>query len=107
MTRFFSSILLTATLLSSGLARAEAGPDADFSTTTIQTADLNLHSAAGRKALNGRIRRAADLLCGTNHTLPLDSSARTRACRAELFRSADRQVRVAVRRGEVEVLGTR
>ncbi|HEX8667173.1 MAG TPA: UrcA family protein [Allosphingosinicella sp.] len=107
MTRFFSSIVLAAALLSSGLARAEAAPAANLPTATIHTADLNLRSAMGRDALDGRIRGAANLLCGANHTLPLDSSARTRTCRAELFRSAERQVRVALRRGQVELLGTR
>lgn len=75
----------------------------------VATADLDLATAAGRKALNRRIARAAIDLCGTASDADLAGGNDTRACRDAAIAAARAQVaqRLASRRAAPIVLAAR
>jgi len=66
-----------------------AGPP----TAIVSLADLNLQSAAGRRALDQRIQRAADMLCIEPGKVDLDRLADQRDCYRTAMASARLQVR--------------
>lgn len=57
--------LIIALALLAATAAAPVAAQADRMTVAIPTADLNLASAAGQRALAGRIHRAARTICET------------------------------------------
>lgn len=70
----------------------------------VATADLDLATAAGRKALDTRIARAAIELCGTASDADLAGANDVRDCRGQAIASARAQ---AARRGVPIVLAAR
>ncbi|WP_167737619.1 UrcA family protein [Sphingomonas parva] len=58
----------------------------------VSYADLNLETEAGRKALNGRIRRAISFVCGDRTTLQLREAREQRDCARSARRSAVAQL---------------
>lgn len=75
----------------------------------VKVADLDLGTAAGRKALDRRIARAAIDLCGTASDADLAGANEVRACRDDAVAEAQAQVerRLAVGRREPIVLAAR
>jgi UrcA family protein len=68
--------------------------------------DLNLASAAGRRALDNRIEAAIDLVCNDGDSAELRANAQERACRVEATAAALPQRDAAIggqRRGIVRV----
>ena len=53
--------------------------------------DLNLGTAAGRAALDGRIQRAATRICGSALINELKFAAEVAACRADVVATAQEQ----------------
>jgi UrcA family protein len=65
--------------------------------TTVQTADLDLSSAAGQQALNHRLAVAAKAVCGTAWDIDVAGKNDMRRCRAETLAklAAERDQRIA------------
>ena len=65
--------------------------------TTVQTADLDLSSAAGQRALNHRLTIAAKEVCGTASDVDIEGKNDVRRCRVETLASlaAERDQRIA------------
>jgi len=100
------SPIVLATLLAAGAAQArpaEAGDDF----ASIRSGDLNLAAPGGLETFHGRVRAAANRLCGLAPGLPFYAARSIGACRAEIFRSADRQVSLASAGSDSGVAGTR
>lgn len=100
--------LLALSLISSGAfitPTVAQAPDV----RVVATADLDLSTDAGRKALDTRIARAAIDLCGTASNADLAGANDVRACRDGAIAQARAQVeqRLASRRGAPIVLAAR
>ena len=85
-------------------AGAHEGPS-----TTVHTADLNLASESGMATFRGRVKAAANRLCGADRSAPFDYETRAiAACRTQVFSSAQAQLGLTLAaRAEVGVAGTR
>jgi UrcA family protein len=91
MTKIFLATLLAFTATP---ALAEAPVSVS---TTVQTADLDLSSAAGQRALNHRLAIAAKEVCGSASDADVEGKNDVRRCRAETLASlaAERDQRIA------------
>ena len=97
MTRNFSSALIAAALCTAGAAQAkEPNPSA-----TIRYGDLNLASPSGVATFRGRVKAAANRLCGTAPAQVIHQARAAADCRAELMRSAEAQIAAAGATAEV------
>lgn len=105
MKKLVCSAVLASVLF--GGAAMEAPVSAQGASTVIRYADLNLGNEHGLATLRGRIKAAADRVCGSAPALPAGRAHSVEACRDEVFRSAEAQVSAARSSGIVEVLGTR
>jgi UrcA family protein len=105
MTKFLVSLALAAGLATAAQAQNAAG--ADTFSTTVRAGDLNLASPGGLATFRGRVRAAADHYCGAAPTKPLVENEAVSRCRAELSRSAEMQVSLAMSRIDNAVVGTR
>lgn len=85
--------ILAAAVAAAGLSTFTAvGPAmASEAGVTVQHADLNLASAAGRATLDRRIDRAARQICGTALTVELELAGEVNACRADVMAEARAQ----------------
>jgi len=100
-----SSAFLAA-LLAAGAAQArpdESGAD----TASIRSGDLDLDAPGGLETFHGRVRAAANRICGLAPGLPFYEARSIGDCRAEISRSADRQVSLAMAEGGIGAAGTR
>ena len=88
--------IFIATLLALTATPALAEPPVTIS-STVQTADLDLSSAAGQRALNHRLSLAAIDVCGTASDVDIAGKNDVRQCRAEVLASvaSDRDQRIA------------
>jgi UrcA family protein len=105
MTKFLVSVALAASLATASQAQNAAG--ADTFSTAVRAGDLNLASPGGLATFRGRVRAAADRSCGAAPTRPLVENNEVSRCRAELARSAEMQVGLAMSRIDDAVVGTR
>ncbi len=89
-----------ATLLLATPALAEQ----ETKSATVKTADLNLGTAEGRAELDGRIRKAADQVCGKD-IVGTDALVAFQTCRYHAWTSANRDAARLVERksGRVQV----
>lgn len=96
MTRIF-----IATLLAFTATPALAEPPA-IATSTVQTADLDLSSQAGQRALDRRLSQAAKEVCGTASDVDIAGKNEVRRCRVETLASlsAERDQHIARASGE-------
>src|SRR5436190_1099053 len=78
--------IFIATLLAFTATPALAESPATVS-STVQTADLDLSSAAGQRALNHRLSLAAIDVCGTASDVDIAGKNDVRQCRAEVLAS--------------------
>ena len=88
--------IFLATLLAFTVAPALAEPPMTVS-TTVQTADLDLSSAAGQQALNHRLSLAAKEVCGAASDVDIAGKNDVRRCRAETLANlaGERDQRIA------------
>ena len=74
-----ASALVTATLLKAVPALAEPAAN-EIAISYVQTADLDLRSDAGRRALDRRLVTAARDVCGTASAADLEGANAVRSC---------------------------
>ena len=74
-----ASALITGTILKAAPALAEP-TGGDVATSYVQTADLDLRSAAGRRQLDQRLSHAARDVCGTASNADLEGKNAVRSC---------------------------
>jgi UrcA family protein len=91
-------ILMSATLLCSGIASAESLVVTGESVPTrrVGFGDLNLGSEAGKARLAQRIRAAARDLCVENIVQPLETALPQRACFQRAMSDGNRQMTSAI-----------
>lgn len=97
--------IFLATLLAFTATPALAEPPV-IATATVQTADLDLSSQAGRQALDHRLNVAVKDVCGTASDFDLAGKNDVRRCRVETLAglSAERDQRIAAAsRNPIEV----
>lgn len=95
-------------LLAFGAGAEPAQAEAPGATRLVVShADLNLGAAAGRAALEPRIRRAARQLCAPAGPLDARSAGRARRCRDAAIASAQRQIEAAIIRQRAAQLASR
>ena len=88
--------IFLATLLAFSATPALAQPPA-LATSVVQTADLDLSTARGQRALDLRLSQAAREVCGTTSPADLAGQNEVRRCRVETLASlsAERDERIA------------
>lgn len=96
MTKIFIATLLAFTA-TPALAEAPV-----IATSTVQTADLDLSSKAGQRALDRRLSQAAKEVCGAASVVDIAGKNEVRRCRAETLGqlASERNERVAKASGE-------
>ena len=82
-----ASALITAVGIKAAPALAEA-PEAQTFVSVVQTADLDLGSADGKRALEQRVARAAREVCGTASDVDLVGQNKVRQCRHDTIARA-------------------
>ena len=99
---FALALIASATTITPTVQAAE--PDAGIS--VVQTADLDLSSAAGQRALERRIAQAAREVCGTPSDADLEGKNDVRKCRKDTIArvSAQREQLLASARSGSPVL---
>jgi UrcA family protein len=92
--------IFLATLLAFTATPALAEPPV-IATATVQTADLDLSSQAGRQALDHRLSQAVKEVCGTASDVDIAGKNDVRRCRVETLAnlSAERDQRIAAAAG--------
>ncbi|MDB5465430.1 MAG: hypothetical protein JWQ46_192 [Phenylobacterium sp.] len=83
MSNFAARIAGLATLALAALPMVALTTAAHAAPVRVQVADLNLASAAGEATFNGRVRSAANQMCGAERNLSMQARCRT-AIRAEV-----------------------
>jgi UrcA family protein len=88
-----TALFALALITSAAIIAPTAGQAAEPITLTsiVQTADLDLASADGRRELDRRIVRAARDVCGTASDVDLEGKNDVRQCRAETIAAATSQ----------------
>lgn len=94
--------LTTAVLIACTAAMATPALAASADSATIVYGDLDLDSPRGVATFQGRLRAAADRLCGRIVTEPLQQTAAVRECRASVAQEASEKV--FGRKGSVTVV---
>jgi UrcA family protein len=100
------SIALAA-ILAAPAAHARPVGEGDARSASIRSGDLNLATPGGLATLRGRVKVAANQLCGIAPALPFGEARAIGACRAQVFRSAERQAILAMAKPDSIVAGTR
>jgi UrcA family protein len=83
-----ASALITAAVIKGGPAAAEPGSNPDVSVSVVRTADLDLSTASGKRALDQRLVQAAHEVCGTASDADLAGKNAVRACRSSVLAEA-------------------
>jgi UrcA family protein len=91
-----TTVLLALAAESPGIGQPIIVEHAALPTARVIYADLNLHSDAGRQALEFRVRRAADSLCFEGGRTDLVRSTIEHDCYRKAIASAQPQIDVAV-----------
>jgi UrcA family protein len=102
-------ILMAAALIAATLAGPAMAQTAGYeqSQVRVQTADLDLATAAGQRTLGKRLEMAMVRLCGTPVFFTRDELADLETCRAEALKAAAPQIDAARARQAVSVASTR
>jgi len=90
-----TAALLLAAAAAAGFTAAPAQAAPTGYIVSVSASDLNLASAAGRRALDARIDAAADRLCGYQGVVSLRDMAAARDCRDTFVKSARSRTRSA------------
>lgn len=83
-----ASALITTAAIKAVPALAEPVAAQDINVSIVHTADLDLSTQAGRKALDHRLVNAAREVCGTASDVDLVGQNKVRACRANVLTDA-------------------
>ena len=84
-----AAFLITAVAIKATPALAD--PAAPVNVSRVQTADLDLSTRAGRRALDIRLANAARDVCGTASDVDLQGKNEVRKCRIEVLAKANAQ----------------
>lgn len=87
--------ILIAAVIAGALAAPALAADYDQGKVVIQTADLDLSTRGGQRALNKRLSVAIDRLCGTPVLFSRDEIAALQACEADARQMAAPQLAAA------------
>jgi len=96
-TLFLTTALLSLATVSPGNAKPIIIQDSVVPTAHVSYADLNLHSDAGRQALEFRVRHAADSLCLEDVNTDLVRWTIEHDCYRKAIAGAQPQIDAAVR----------
>lgn len=88
-------------------APAIAQQPAETFTASVRQDDLNLAGPAGIATFKGRVKALADRVCGTVPVAPIREAGPVAACRAQVFRSADSQLDLALAGPQAQFAGSR
>ena len=103
-----AGLLAGAVTAASGIGHAASAQPPAVQTVAVHYGDLDLRSAAGRSALDYRIRHAVRTACGEASPADLRGQNLAAACRADLTTSLTRQRDLAAtRRGSPATLVAR
>lgn len=95
------TILIMTACLAAGFASTGAAAQSDApSSVRISYADLDLNGAAGRAALDRRVRGAAAQLCHVEDSAPLARRMEARRCTRETLARGRAMTAVAVARAQ-------
>ena len=83
-----ASALITTAAIKAAPAFAEPVAGTDVNVSVVRTADLNLSTDAGQRALQVRLAQAAREVCGTASDVDLEGKNKVRACRADVLADA-------------------
>jgi UrcA family protein len=107
-------IVLAAGLVTAGRikgvpAAAEQARPPEVNVSYVHTADLDLSSRAGQRALDVRLARAAREVCGTASDVDLEGKNQVRQCRDETLANArmKRDGLAAARSGVISITAVR
>lgn len=103
MTKLVSAAIAAALLCTAGAAPAQP---VEGRTAAIRTSDLNLASPSGLATFKGRVKAAANRICGHVPVAPFNEARAIEQCRDQMFRSAADQL-ASARSGHSDALGTR
>jgi len=103
------TIAIAATAAAFMASPAVAEPAEQLNVATVHTADIDLATDAGRRALNQRLTIAAHELCDTASAVDLKALNAERDCRAAVLKNgrAKAQLVAARKSGEVIALAVR
>ena len=79
----------------------------DVKTSIVRTADLDLSSKSGQRALDHRLVQAASDVCGTAADVDLAGQNKVRACRQSVLADARAQGQQLVSRGTAIIVAYR
>ena len=83
-----ASALITTAAIKAVPAIAEPASTPDVNVSIVHTADLDLTTEAGRRALDVRLSHAAREVCGTASDVDLEGKNTVRACRDSVLADA-------------------
>lgn len=102
--RNLMTLMIAATLAAPALA---AQPGYESAQVRVQTADLDLASAAGQRVLERRISVAVTRVCGTPVLFSRDELSELAACEAQAMAATGPQIDAARAKRAVSVASTR
>ncbi len=108
MTRNIASALIAAAFLATaGAAHAQPASIGEGYSASIRHNDLDVSTAAGLATFRGRVKAAANRLCGTVESRLFEEAQASAQCRAQLMRSAEQQLAATTAAASAEIVGTR
>jgi UrcA family protein len=102
----FIGMATAAALFSATQAQAQSNPivvEGAVPTVTVSYADLNITASAGRRALEGRVTRAASALCLENRRASLGELQGEARCFSQALSRARADIDVAVSRARMQL----
>lgn len=99
-----ASALITTAAIKAVPAFAEPVAGSDVNVSIVRTADLNLTTEAGRRALDVRLSHAAREVCGTASDVDLEGKNKVRACRDSVLAEARARGEQLANRGAHEAI---
>ena len=83
-----ASALITTAAIKAVPAIAQPAPSPEVSVSIVSTADLDLTTESGKRALDHRLVNAAREVCGTGADVDLIGQNKARACRTDVLAKA-------------------
>ena len=94
MKKLFASAALAVSLLAIAPAQAQSADTAARS-ANVAYGDLNLQTESGLATFRGRVKAAANRLCGRTAVVPLAEALEAAKCHTQLISDAEQQVKLA------------
>ena len=101
-----ASALITTAAIKAAPALAEPA-NLDVNTSIVRTADLDLTTKAGQRALDRRLVQAASEVCGTAADVDLVGQNKVRACRHSVLTDARAKGQQLASRGTAIIVASR